>query len=429
MEKRYNYTRAKEVNTGFRLDWTLIFTFLGMMLFSLIAIYSTSYLQYEHGSLRATLLQAAWFAVGSVLAIILMQIDRETLFRLAPLGYSLGILLLILVLIFYDRSIFLSSGAKSWLRIGSFTFQPSEMMKFFYILMMSRLVFAYTTSCEQINYANLPLKNRMKIDRNFLLRLLLWSIPPFTLVLIQNDFGTMLVYMMILVGVIFVSGISWHIIIPSFLILSAVFLLLLFLVLYDRQLLLAIGFKNYQFSRIDSWLQPFSNTASESYQLSQSLKAIGSGKIFGKGLGQFEVYVPVRESDMIFATIGENFGFLGASSLLLLFFILLYTVIVRAFSTAHSFYVAFAAGTVAMFSFHIIENIGMSIGLLPLTGIPLPLISQGGSALVTCCMCLGVIASIKFQQNNKREYKSYLNLWINRLIDISRIEKLPFYPE
>lgn len=424
MSKRSNYARSHNIIQS-RFDWPLITTFILLMIFSLLTVLSTTYLQFEQGSLRPFVMQNIWYGVGIISAIILAQINYETLFKLAPLGYCFGLLLLAAVLIFYDRDIYVAWGAKSWLSFAGLTFQPSELMKFFYILMLARLVRDYTVLCNSSHYEQLPVRQQLNMDWKFLFRLVLWSLPPFVLVLAQNDFGTMLVFMVILIGVIFVSGISWRIIIPSLLILGAVFSLLLFLVLYDRDLLLKIGFQNYQFSRIDSWLEPFGSTAGESYQLSQSLKAIGSGQIIGKGLGAFEVYVPVRESDMIFATIGENFGFLGSSFLILLFFILIYIIIARSFSTGRSFYATFAAGTVSMLAFHIMENIGMNIGLLPLTGIPLPFISQGGSSLVTCCMCLGVVASIRYQDHTTKKTTHWLNHLLLVLVEKLKVEHWP----
>lgn len=337
-----------------------------------------------------------WFAIGTVAAIVIMQLDRKTLYDFAPIAYGFGLLLLVLVLIFYDRDLAISNGAKSWFALGPLSFQPSEIMKIAYILMMARLVDGYLQKSEKYQYADLPFKERIHVDFQFLLQLIAWTLPPTLLIILQNDLGTTLVFLIIFIGTVFVSGITWHIITPALLTVSAVFLILLILVIYNRELLLSFGFQDYQFARIDSWLEPFGSTANESYQLAQSLKAIGSGRLTGKGLGNFEVYVPVRESDMIFATIGENFGFLGSSALILLYFLLVFQMISIAFQTHDGFYVAMVAGIVSMFTFHIVENIGMSIGMLPLTGIPLPFLSMGGTALVTNMMCIGLVLSIKY---------------------------------
>ena len=165
--------------------------------------------------------------------------------------------------------------------------------------------------------------------------------------------------------------------------------------MYNRQILLNIGFKNYQFARIDSWLDPYGDQGGNGYQLFQSLKAIGSGKMLGKGFGVSDVYVPVRESDLIFATIGENFGFLGGTFLIAIY-LSCYQMIRVCFDTKNEFYTYIATGVIMMILFHVVENIGMTIGLLPLTGIPLPFISQGGSSLLGNMMGIGLIMSMRY---------------------------------
>ena len=163
-----------------------------------------------------------------------------------------------------------------------------------------------------------------------------------------------------------------------------------------------IGFHAYQFERIDSWLDPARDTSNNSYQLWQTLKAIGSGGLFGKGFNHSNVYVPVRESDMIFSVIAENFGFVGACFLVFMYFLLISQMVKVTFDTKNEFYAYVSTGIIMMILFHVFENIGMSIGLLPMTGIPLPFISQGGSALIANMLGVGIIMSMRYH------YKSYM---------------------
>lgn len=302
-------------------------------------------------------------------------------------------------------------------------------MKVAYIIMMAYLVQGYNDEGRRLGVEDMDMMERVKFDGRFLLKITLWTIPPVALIIAQNDLGTTLVFLMMFIGVIFVSGITWYIILPAFLSFAVIALVLIILVVYQRDLLYALGFQDYQFARIDSWLNPFGNSANESYQLAQSLKAIGSGGILGKGLGQFQVHVPVRESDMIFSTIGENFGFLGSSFVVLLYFILIFQMISVAFRAHDAFYASMVSGVVMMFTFHIVENIGMSIGLLPLTGIPLPLISAGGTALITSMLSIGLILSIKYNEGLDDEHLSKNPVvkairWVNRLIPQNLIDKL-----
>ena len=240
-----------------------------------------------------------------------MHFDSEQLWKVAPIAYGAGILLLFLVLIFYDRNTYALQGAKSWFRFGGVTFQPSEVVKVALIIMLARAITEH----------NMQIDDRTeKTDMNLLLKIAMWSAPPLLLVILQNDLGTTLVFLAIIIGMTFLSGVSWKILLPVFGTIGALGTLLIYLVVYNRDVLLNFGFQNYQFARIDSWLDPFGDSTGDAYQLAQSMKAIGSGKLFGKGLGVSEVYVPVRVSDMIFSTIGENFGFIGGCFLIFIYF-------------------------------------------------------------------------------------------------------------
>ncbi|MEY8371823.1 FtsW/RodA/SpoVE family cell cycle protein [Aerococcaceae bacterium 50-4] len=428
MEKRSSNRRLKKKPTS-RVDITIVICVMLLALVSIVTIFSTTYLQYDSGSYTATIMQFAWFAVGAVAAALVMQLDRKTLYHFAPVAYGFGLILLVLVLIFYDRELAVTNGAHSWITIGPLSLQPSELMKVAYIIMMAYLVQGYNDEGRKLGVEDMSMADRIKFDGRFLLKLTLWTIPPVALIIAQNDLGTTLVFLMMFIGVIFVSGITWYIILPAFLSFAVIALILIILVVYQRDLLYTLGFQDYQFARIDSWLNPFGNSANESYQLAQSLKAIGSGGILGKGLGGFQVHVPVRESDMIFSTIGENFGFIGSSFVVLLYFILIFQMISVAFRAHDAFYASIVSGVVMMFTFHIVENIGMSIGLLPLTGIPLPLISAGGTALITSMLSIGLILSIKYNEGLSEEELVKNPVvkairWVNRLVPRKLIDKL-----
>ena len=386
-----------------RIDYTILTVVIILALLSIGMIFSTTYLQFSTGSLTPTIMQSVWYIIGFGLLAITMRIDRQTLYDFAVVSYFIGIILLILVLFFYDRELAITNGAKSWFTIGPISFQPSEIMKIAYILLMGRLVHQYNEDARIDGLEAMNRKERMRYDFSFLMKLLSWTLPPLLLVILQNDLGTTLVFLVMFIGVVFVSGITWHIITPAFLIGIFIAVFVLLLVIYNRDILEFFGFQSYQFARIDSWLNPFGNTANESYQLAQSLKAIGSGGIIGKGIGNFEVYVPVRESDMIFATIGENFGFIGGALVILLYFILIYQMIAVSYQTHDAFYATIVAGIVMMLTFHIVENIGMSVGLLPLTGIPLPFISMGGTSLVNNMLSVGIILSIEYHEHSTKE--------------------------
>ena len=177
-----------------------------------------------------------------------------------------------------------------------------------------------------------------------------------------------------------------------------------------RTILEHIGFQAYQFDRVDTWLHPEQDTSNQGYQLWQSIKAVGSGGITGTGFDNSKVYVPVRESDMVFSVIGENFGFIGSALLILLYLLLIYLMIRVTFDTRNEFYAYISTGVIMMILFHVFENIGMNIGLLPLTGIPLPFISAGGSSLIGNLIGIGMVMSMRYHHHsymfsNNKEFR------------------------
>ncbi|MGO4936618.1 FtsW/RodA/SpoVE family cell cycle protein [Fundicoccus sp. Sow4_H7] len=374
-----------------RIDYGIILSVMLLAIIGLVSVYSTTTL-IEGSDIRPTLLHALWYGVGAIAVIVVMQFDSEQYWKLSTFLYGFGILLLVAVLLFYDREMAASTGAQSWFRIGGFTFQPSEVFKPAYIVFLARVVTEHNN-----RYTNRTLKT----DWILLGKIMLFALPPVVLIQEQNDLGTNLVIIAITAGVVLVSGVSWKILAPGILVVTLLGGGLIYLAAFHRDLLLSTGlFQPYQLNRIDSWLNPFGDTQGNAYQLVQSIMAIGSGQLYGKGIGISEVSVPVRESDFIFTTIGENFGFLGGAILLLIYFVLIYQMVQTCFETQNEFYTYIATGVISMILFHIVENIGMTIGLLPITGVPLPFISQGGSALLSNMIGVGLILSMRYHHHS-----------------------------
>lgn len=202
----------------------------------------------------------------------------------------------------------------------------------------------------------------------------------------------------IAIGIATVSGINWRII-TSFASLGiAIILSLVFTYMYDPNILLKF-LDQYQLNRIHSWLDPFGNAQGIGYQLKQSILAIGSGMTYGKGYSQGNVYIPEAHTDFIFAIIAEEFGFIGASILISLYFLVLYRTIVIALHS-NFFESLICSGVTAFLTFHVFQNIGMVIGLLPITGIPLPLMSYGGSSVMATMMGLSLVLNISLKKKN-----------------------------
>lgn len=385
-------TTTREENS--RIDYGIIFCVLLLALIGLASIYvAATHDKQSTSVVRQVVTQLIWYVIGSAAIAVIMQFDSEQLWKVAPIVYWLGIFLMFAILVFYSRSYYVSTGAKSWFAIGPFTFQPSEIMKPAYILMMGRVITIHNNQYATHN-----------VRSDFLLigKMVLWILPIVISLNFQNDFGTTLVFVAIFGGMLLVSGITWKIIVPGVTAAAALGTTVLTLVAttWGRNILEHVGFQSYQFSRVDTWLHPAQDTSNQGYQLWQSIKAVGSGSIFGTGFNSSKVYVPVHESDMIFSVIGENFGFIGAALLILLYLLLIYQMIRVTFDTRNEFYAYISTGVIMMILFHVFENIGMSIGLLPLTGIPLPFVSAGGSSLLGNMIGIGIIMSMRYHHHS-----------------------------
>lgn len=345
--------------------------------------------------------QGLWYVLGAVGLFIVIQFSPRTVWKMTPIIFLLGLGVMTALLFYYDVNLATLTGSKNWFNVGGLTFQPAELMKIAYILALS-----YVVTSHNVKFS----ERTLKTDGWLIGKLVILTIPVGVLLKLQNDFGTMLVFIAILGGIFIMSGISWKIILPAIVIFCLLGGGVLYLVTTDigRNLLYSMGFKSYQFARIDAWIDPFHDSAGNSYQQAQALKAIGSGGMFGKGFNVTEVYVPVRSSDMIFSVIAENFGFIGSSFVILMYFILIYRMIRVCFDTNNEFFSYIATGVIMMILFHVFENIGANIGLLPLTGIPLPFISQGGSALLSNMIGVGLVMAMRYHYVPEEDSKTYL---------------------
>lgn len=347
--------------------------------------------------------QIVFILMGIVLAFLVMFFSTKFLWKTTPFLYILGLGLMVLPLYFYSPSLVASTGAKNWVTINGITlFQPSEFMKISYIVMMARTIVSF----HQKN----PIRG-IKKDFELILYLILLTIPIMILLAMQSDLGTALVFVAIFCGVVLLSGVSWKILLPVTVLgfTAIVGFLLLFLSPNGTTILHNLGMDTYQINRITAWLDPFKYAKTTTYQQAQSLIAIGSGGLYGLGFNKTNLLIPVRESDMIFTVIGENFGFIGGLVLILLYALLIYRMLRATFISNNRFYTYIATGYIMMLLFHVFENIGAATGLLPLTGIPLPFISQGGSSMIANLIGVGLVLSMSYQHNlsdDRRKSKS-----------------------
>nr|WP_263315095.1 FtsW/RodA/SpoVE family cell cycle protein [Mammaliicoccus sp. Marseille-Q6498] len=387
-------TSTRTLNKSFleRIDWRLITIVLILFGTSCLIINSAmSGGQYETNFL---LKQVLYYVLGFILAIFLMFVSPKTLRKYVWIIYILGNLSLIGLLILPESSFTpIINGAKSWYRLGPISIQPSEFMKVILILALSNVVYQH----NRFTY-----NKSLSRDFNLLFKIGLTSLVPILLILLQNDLGTTLVLIAIILGVIIVSGVTWRILAPVFITLFAIGSSIILLIIFKPSVIESVfGIKTYQLGRINSWLDPYAYSSGDGYHLTESLKAIGSGQIFGKGLNNGEVYIPENHTDFIFSIIGEEFGFLGTMVVLIIFLVLFIHLAKLATTTTHPFNVVFIVGYLSFVLFHVFQNIGMTIQLLPITGIPLPFISYGGSALWSLMAGIGILLSIYYHEKDK----------------------------
>ncbi|MCM3742369.1 FtsW/RodA/SpoVE family cell cycle protein [Oceanobacillus luteolus] len=367
---------------------------------SLLAIYNAQQLEQYDGE-NFVLKQIAWFAVGGLFIASVQFLDMEQLYKGSVYIYIGGILLLLLLYISPESIARSVNGAKSWFnpRWAPVSLQPAEFVKLSTILYLSVVISKHKEKFEQSN---------LKSDTLLLIKLVATTALPVFLILLQPDFGTAMVYIFILGMMIIFSGISWKIILSLVAAVSALLgSLLAFIVNFPELAKLVVGpARHYQIDRILTWFDPTQSSDTANWHFDRAYMALGSGQLFGKGMSGVEVYYPEAQTDFIFSVIGETFGFIGGALVILLYFLLLYKLVSLGLSIYK--FVPFASyyclGFLSLILVHVFQNIGMTIGIMPVTGIPLPLISYGGSSVMATMLGLGVIYRISVEYTIQNDY-------------------------
>lgn len=380
----------KPIKVAERFDWTLCLILFLFFLISIIAIYSAQTSDQYTGNF--VLSQIKNYVIGVFIVAVVMYFDSEQVKRLTWILYGIGILLLIGLFIAPESIVPIKKGAQLWYEIPYLgQFQPSEFVKIFLILALSKVI---------VNHHEKTIQKTLKTDFYLLFKLGIVTIVPLGLIIVR-DLGTALVVVAIVTGIILASGISWKIIVPIYGLAGTVAGFIFYLVIQAPEILEKyLNVDPYQLYRIYSWLDPVSHQQGAGMQLHKSLQAIGSGEITGKGFTERQVYVPDIHTDFIFSVIGEEYGFIGGSIVISLFFLLIYHLTKTALDTKDPFNTYICVGIISMITFHVFQNIGMTIQVLPITGIPLPFISYGGSSLMGNMMAMGLIFGIKYHQKN-----------------------------
>ncbi|MDE5415663.1 rod shape-determining protein RodA [Alkalihalobacterium chitinilyticum] len=372
-----------------QIDYTLLFLFFLLMCISLMAIYSGSGGQYTADPMQFVKRQVIWIVPGLFLMVAAMVLDYDMFKNFSIPLYILGILLLLWVEFF--GVVF--NGSQRWIQIAGQRFQPSEFVKVFVVIALAHLLYKITKDGREKSF---------KSDCIVVAKVVAVGLPPFFLILKQPDLGTALVIGSIMATMILMSGVGWRML--SLLVVSVIsgigFLVWLhnnYFAIFNKII------KNHQMERIYGWLYPNENAGSYGYQLVEALKGIGAGGLYGSGFMQGvqsqsePARVPELHTDFIFTVIGEEFGFLGATILIVIYFLMFYRMIVIAFSCNNLFGTYLVSGIVGLLVFQIFQNIAMTIGLMPITGLALPFISYGGSALMTNMLALGIVLNVNMR--------------------------------
>ncbi|MUV36504.1 Rod shape-determining protein RodA [Lentibacillus sp. JNUCC-1] len=377
-------------NQQTNIDYTLILIIILLFTASIFALHTIDpYLPAKYDNQNFLLKQTQWYIIGGILIFLIMLIDYDRLRQVAWVLYGVGITTLLMLFFRFPASIVHeANNAVSWFMLpGIGSVQPGELFKIAHVLIIAHLIFGH--NMKYVNRTN-------KTDLWLFTKIMLVALPPMALIAVQPDLGGALVLASITGAMLLVSGIRWRVILTIF---AAAFLVaglaiaVWFYVPGPLSEFLEETVFNHIQSRFYGWIYP-EQYPDSGYQLVLAMLAIGSGKLFGKGVSTMEVYVPEKHTDMIFTAIAEQFGFIGASVVLILFFLLIYRMIHIAIMSNEQFGSFLVTGFIGMFVYQIFQNIGMSIQLLPITGLPLPFLSYGGSSTLTYLIAIGIVLNV-----------------------------------
>lgn len=369
-----------------KLDQTLLVVVALIILFSLVTIYSATK--------DDTVLKNDFFkqiiniVIGLAAMIFMLNINYEDLAKHMKPLYIINLVILGAVIFVGDSAL----GAQRWIEIGPFRFQPSEFSKLIIIVCLA--VFLNSRQGKL---------NRLRD----LIPCFAFIGVPTLLILKQPDLGTSLVFMAIMFGMLFAAGARPWLLVCLIVCSLAVVVLWIwahFWLEANSSYNLWIPLKDYQLRRLTIFINPWVDWHGDGYHVIQSQIAIGQGGFWGRGLFKGSQthgdFLPIQDTDFIFSVVGEELGFAGAVALLFLFFILIYRCIYIAVNAKDNLGYLISTGVISMITFHVLVNVGMTTGIMPVTGIPLPMFSYGGSSMITNLAALGLLLNINMKKQN-----------------------------
>jgi rod shape determining protein RodA len=368
-----------------RLDPLLLLATLGLVAGSLIALHGATQNDVDGQPYYYVYRQAAYAGIGLILMYAVSRIDYS---RLRELRYPIyGVLIGLLVMVLAIAGV--TRGTRAWIELPFFNFQPSELGKVLLIVALSGF-----------------LVDRMRrMGRDTTARIMLLGLLPTMLVIAEPDLGSALVYVAGTMALLFVAGAPWR----HLAALVGLFAVAVTLVLVAAPMAGVEVLKPYQVDRLTAFLHPSADPGEEGYQLQQALTAIGSGEKTGRGVENATQtslnFLPEHHTDFVFAVIGETYGFAGCALILSLYALLIWRGL-HILTVAKNLYGALLAGGITvMLLFQLFVNIGMNVGIMPITGVTAPLLSFGGSSMLATFLALGLLHSVHAQARETAELK------------------------
>ncbi|QQK80925.1 FtsW/RodA/SpoVE family cell cycle protein [Salicibibacter cibi] len=379
----------KPYNNEKQYDINMMFVLFIFAVVSCFYVYLAQ--QQEQYDTNFVIMQIIFYIVAFLIAFVILHFDFEYYLNLHWIFYGFGLFMLAVLLLAPDSIAPETEGATRWFNVGPVNIQPSEFMKVFVIITLSSVIYRHN---------NMFTPKEFRSDIWLLAKMGAVILPPIILLFYQPDTGMIMMMVAIAIGLTLVSGISYKLL--SVLYGIPALLFGAFIVAYFRfpevvQRLLFDHMRDYQANRFHGWLQPL-EYSDDGFQVAQAMTAIGSGGLTGSS--EHNVYFPEAHTDLIFAVVGLETGFIGTAIVITLYFILFYQIMMTAIRSHHSFGTYICSGVIALFTYQVFQNIGMNIGLLPVTGFTLPLISYGGSSLLSSLLALGLVLGVRYHSKS-----------------------------
>ncbi|MBF0313981.1 MAG: rod shape-determining protein RodA [Oligoflexia bacterium] len=357
-----------------RYDFSFFGTMIVIFIIGILNLYSATHATNDKALLDLYKTQAIWFCISIVVGVSISFIRPKTFFRYSYVVYGINVILLVLVLLIGVKVL----GAKRWLDLGVLRLQPSEMMKISIVLVLARWYSKFNPEVD------VGLKEMIIPG--------ILALVPAVLVIVEPDLGTGLVLLLIFFIITFYRRLKWKTII-----------LLVILGIATSGVMYKFGLKEYQRQRVITFLDPWGDAQGYGYNAIQSEIAIGSGQLFGKGFKKSSQaslsYLPENHTDFVFSIFNEEHGLFGSLVLITMYVVLIMRFIWLATSVVNFYDAVVSIGLMSIFFWHTFINMSMVTGLLPIVGIPLPLMSYGGSSLLTFGICCGIATSISNSRN------------------------------